>query len=423
MILSAADISPDTFKQQALQWASDFKVAAYLDSASFTDKYSRFNTLIAVGVQTELKCEVGQAFEALNNFRAQNPDWLFGFLTYDLKNEVENLTSANSDYLQFPYLYFFSPVHLILIGEDGVEIISDNAEGILADIHQQIIVKHASAPDVVIKARFNKEEYIDTVKAIQRHINRGDIYETNFCQEFYAENAMIDPLSVFKHLSRISPAPFSCFFKLKDQYIISASPERFLAKRGQQLISQPIKGTARRSADSAEDEELKQSLKDHPKEQQENVMIVDLVRNDLTRSAIPGTVKVAELFGIYSFEQVHQMISTVSCVKNDAITDVDVIRNTFPMGSMTGAPKLSAMQLMEKYERTKRGVYSGAIGYFSPDGDFDFNVIIRTILYNATNRYLSFQVGSAITHNADAGKEYEECLLKAKAILEVLGQA
>jgi para-aminobenzoate synthetase component 1 len=209
---------------------------------------------------------------------------------------------------------------------------------------------------------------------------------------------------------------------LNNQYIISASPERFLAKRGRQLISQPIKGTAKRSANLAEDEQLKLSLKNHPKEQQENVMIVDLVRNDLTRSAVAGTVKVEELFGIYSFEQVHQMISTVTCLKADDVSDVEAIRNTFPMGSMTGAPKVNAMRLMEKYERSKRGVYSGAVGYFSPDGDFDFNVIIRTILYNAATQYLSFQVGSAITHSADAENEYQECLLKAKAILEVLGQ-
>jgi len=423
MILSAADINLNNFKQQALQWASGFEVVAYLDSAGLGDKYSRFNTLIAVSAQTELRCEVGQAFKALDDFRKQNPGWLLGFLTYDLKNEVENLVSGNSDHLQFPALYFFIPNHLILIGEDDIEIISEQAENILKDIQQQNVSGHGSTSDVTIKARFNKQEYIDTIKSIQQHIIRGDIYETNFCQEFYAEDTIIDPLAVFKHLSTISPAPFSCYFKLHEQYIISASPERFLAKRGVQLISQPIKGTARRSADSAEDEQLKESLKNHPKEQQENVMIVDLVRNDLTKSAIPGTVKVDELFGIYSFEQVHQMISTVSCVKDDAMTDVEAIRNTFPMGSMTGAPKLSAMQLMERYERTKRSVYSGAVGYFSPDGDFDFNVIIRTILYNAASRYLSFEVGSAITHNAVPEKEYDECLLKAKAILEVLGQA
>jgi para-aminobenzoate synthetase component 1 len=420
MILYADNIHPETFKQKALQWASGFGVSAYLDSGNFTDGYSKFGTLIAAGVKKELKCNTKNAFDQLAAFREQNQGWVLGFLTYDLKNEIENLSSANSDHLKFPDLYFFVPEHVILIGDD-IEIISAEAEQVLEQIEEQHLTGREIIPDIDIKSRFNKAEYIDTIKTIQQHIIRGDIYETNFCQEFYAENVIIDSLSLFKHLHQISPAPFSCFFKLNDQYIISASPERFLAKRGEQLISQPIKGTAKRSSNAAEDEQLKHSLKNHPKEQQENVMIVDLVRNDLTRSAIPGTVKVEELFGIYSFEQVHQMISTVTCLKDESLSDVQVIRNTFPMGSMTGAPKVSAMQLMEEYERTKRGVYSGAVGYFSPDGDFDFNVIIRTILYNAANQYLSFQVGSAITHNADPEKEYEECLLKAKAILEVLG--
>ncbi len=423
MILSAGNIDPDTFKQRALQWASGFDMAVYLDSGNFADSYSNFESILATGVKAELKYSPGKGFEALAAFREANPGWAFGYFSYDLKNEVENLTSDNTDNLKFPELYFFVPEHVILIGKGSIEVLSAESDKVLVEINQQTIVERSSVKDIKIRSRFSKAEYIETVKTIQQHIVRGDIYETNFCQEFYAEGATVDPLSLFKHLHQISPAPFSCFFKLNDHYIISASPERFLAKRGEQLISQPIKGTAKRSADAAEDEQLKQNLKNQPKEQQENVMIVDLVRNDLTRSAVPGSVKVEELFGVYSFEQVHQMISTVTCLKADDVSDVEAIRNTFPMGSMTGAPKVSAMQLMEKYERTKRGVYSGAVGYFSPNGDFDFNVIIRTILYNASNKYLSFQVGSAITHSADAEQEYEECLLKAKAILQILGQA
>jgi para-aminobenzoate synthetase component 1 len=222
-------------------------------------------------------------------------------------------------------------------------------------------------------------------------------------------------------LNTISPNPFAGFFKLHDKYILSASPERFLAKRGNKLISQPIKGTSKRHENIKDDELSKKELKDHPKELQENVMVVDLVRNDLTKSAKAGTVATEELFGIYSFKQVHQMISTVICELRDDVGPVQAIKNTFPMGSMTGAPKISAMKLMEQFERSKRGVYSGAIGYFSPDDDFDFNVVIRTMLYDAATQYMSFQVGSAITYHADPEKEYEECLLKAQAILEVLG--
>jgi para-aminobenzoate synthetase component I len=417
----AGTIDLKLFKEKALRWASAFEVFAYLDSNSFTDPYSKFETLIAAGVKHAIRCDDGNAFEQLDAFRKKHSGYVFGFLSYDLKNETEDLISGNPDHLQFPQLYFFVPEHLLLVKNDKAEILSDTA-----DLFEQIQMQDIALPSVFpkphIKSRFNRDEYIATVKTIQQHIIRGDIYETNFCQEFYADDCLIEPVSVFAELNRISPTPFSACFKLGDKYIISASPERYLAKRGEQLISQPIKGTARRSASKIEDERLKNELKNHPKEQQENVMIVDLVRNDLTRAAKPGTVQVEELFGIYSFEQVHQMISTVTCIKDAALTDVQAIRNTFPMGSMTGAPKVNAMRLMEQYERTKRGVYSGAIGYFGPDGDFDFNVVIRTILYNAENKYLSFQVGSAITHNADAEKEYEECLLKAKAIFEVLAK-
>ena len=203
---------------------------------------------------------------------------------------------------------------------------------------------------------------------------------------------------------------------------MSASPERYLCKRGDVLISQPIKGTAKRNADPEIDHHIKAMLKTDVKEQAENVMIVDLVRNDLTKVAAKGSVKVDELFGIYGFPQVYQMISTVSCKLNPDIHFIDAIKHTFPMGSMTGAPKIRAMELIEQYEFNKRGVYSGALGYITPDADFDFNVIIRSILYDASAEYLSFQVGGAITYAADAEREYEECLLKASAIMKTLGQ-
>jgi len=221
-------------------------------------------------------------------------------------------------------------------------------------------------------------------------------------------------------LNKLSPTPFANYFKINDHYIISATPERFLSRRGRKLISQPIKGTSSRNSDFIKDTEQKEALYSNEKERAENVMIVDLVRNDLTKSAKQGTVRVEELFGVYSFKQVHQMISTVVCDLDENLSNAKIISNTFPMGSMTGAPKISAMQLAEKYESSKRGVYSGAVGYFAPNADFDFNVVIRTLLYNAKNKYLSFHVGSAITLDSDPEGEYEECLLKGKAIIDVL---
>jgi para-aminobenzoate synthetase component 1 len=408
------------FKQKALQWAGTFDTACYLDSNNFTDPYGKFDTLIAVGSKVYVEANDGNAFEQLANFRRENSGFIFGFLGYDLKNEREDLSSGNFDGLQFPNLYFFAPETVITIKDGVVEVLGKDPN---LDLDEEWPERSRGKPlhDLKLQSRFTRTEYIDTVNKIKGHINRGDIYVTNFCQEFYAEDANIDPLGIFNQLSSLSPTPFSSFFKWKGNYMMCASPERFLAKRGGKLISQPIKGTARRDSDAVVDQSLIDELRKHPKELQENVMIVDLVRNDLTHSAKPGTVKTEELFGIQSFKQVHQMVSTVVCELRDDVSAVRAIKNTFPMGSMTGAPKIRAMQLMEQYERSKRGVYSGAIGYFSPDGDFDFNVVIRTLLYNSNNKYLSFQVGSAITYHANAESEYEECILKAKAILEVLG--
>ncbi|MGN6179716.1 MAG: anthranilate synthase component I family protein [Mucilaginibacter sp.] len=415
-------INPQQFKQKALQWANGFDAVCYLDSNNFTDAYSKYDALIAAGSKAELTATTGDAFKQLDKFRAANPGWLFGFFGYDLKNELEKLTSDNTDHLHFPDLHFFVPQHLIILKGNQVEILSHDAETILKSIESQPEYQPKPSSAVRLQSRFSKDEYLIAAERIKQHIIRGDIYVTNFCQEFYAENAEIDPLSVFQQLNSISPNPFAGYCKWKDNYILSASPERFLAKRGNKLISQPIKGTAKRGETLSEDEAIKTQLSEHTKELQENVMIVDLVRNDLTRSAKQGTVKTEELFGIYTFNQLHQMISTVVCEIQDGLSATDAIRNTFPMGSMTGAPKISAMQLMEHNERSKRGVYSGALGYFSPDGDFDFSVVIRTLLYNAASKYLSFHTGSALTYHAHPEQEYEECLLKAKAILEVLGQ-
>ncbi len=419
VILTITD--PQQFKQQALQWADQFDVVCYLDSNNFTDPYSKYDTLIAAGSKVEVIAVTGDAFEKLARFKSENPGWLFGFFGYDLKNELEDLASSNPDNLGFPNLYFFVPQHLIILKGNTVEIISEDAENILKTIPKQPGYHPKTSPELTLQARFSRDEYLSAAEKIKSHISRGDIYVTNFCQEFYAEDAEIDPLSIFLNLNSISPNPFGAYFKWKNNYILSASPERFLAKRGSKLISQPIKGTARRGKTRAEDEAIKKQLREHTKEQQENVMIVDLVRNDLARVAKQGTVKTEELFGIYTFNQLHQMISTVICEIQDGLSDIDTIKRTFPMGSMTGAPKISAMRLMEQYEHSKRGVYSGALGYFSPDGDFDFNVVIRTLLYNSAKKYLSFHAGSAITYHANAEQEYEECLLKAKAILEVLG--
>jgi len=323
-----------------------------------------------------------------------------------------------------PDLLFFQPEIVIEIFANEVTIHSNtiSSEVIFEQIEQTSPMKIqaiAKKPDV--KARLSKEYYLKSVEAIRQHIIEGDIYEMNFCQEFFAEAYEMDAEQLFLLLNKISKAPFTAFVKWQDKYLCCASPERFIKKIDSKLISQPIKGTIKRGKTEMEDLELRETLSKSEKDRAENVMIVDLVRNDLSRSCQAGSVKVDELFGIYAYEQVHHMISTISGELRDEVHFVDAIRNAFPMGSMTGAPKVMSMELIEKYEKTRRGLYSGAVGYIRPNGDFDFNVVIRSVLYNAVAKYLSFQVGGAIVFNSVPELEYEECLLKAKGILTALG--
>ena len=413
------------FKSQLLLWSEQFSEVVFLDSNSYHQNYSSFDFALAVDAFTSIKTDYTNAFEDLKNYQQQSKDWLFGYLSYDLKNDLEALESNNFDGLQFADLYFFQPKKIFIFKDDILEIhylfmCDDEFETDLIAIQN---CKHSvsSSPNLEIKQRIDEENYISRVTKMLSHIQRGDIYEANFCMEFYANEAIIEPIEIFQKLNTISNTPFGLFFKNKNQYLLCASPERYLRKQGTKVITQPIKGTSRRFSDPNLDLESKNALEQNPKERSENIMIVDLVRNDLSRTASKGSVEVEELCGIYSFEQVHQMISTVVSEVESALSPVDILRTTFPMGSMTGAPKIAAMKIIESLEETKRGIYSGAFGYFSPNNDFDFNVVIRSIAYNATNKYVSFSVGSAITSQSNPEQEYEECLLKAKAMFEVLG--
>ncbi|MGQ0827678.1 MAG: anthranilate synthase component I family protein [Bacteroidota bacterium] len=393
------------------------------------NKYLQTSQLLAIGAVKELIVKKeGAALDQLQQFINENKSWIFGYLSYDLKNEIENIHSKNVDELAFPVLHFFIPKVIMQVENDHISVYYDDhfitkaeAEKIYdLSLESPHLAITSSATKINIQSKITKQQYVDSVNKLKQHIHIGDIYEINFCQEFYIESAKIDTVEVYKNLNTISQAPFTAYAKLHDHHLMCASPERFIQKRGNKLISQPIKGTIKRSLIKTEDEQLKNELQNSSKERSENIMIVDLVRNDLSRIAKRGTVSVDELFKVYSFKQVHQLISTVACELKENASFTDIIKSTFPMGSMTGAPKLSAMKLIDKYESTKRALYSGAIGYINPEGDFDFNVVIRSILYNTSNQYASFMVGSAITDKAEAEMEYEECLLKAKALFEVL---
>ncbi|OXB02665.1 aminodeoxychorismate synthase component I [Flavobacterium plurextorum] len=417
--------NPAQFKQQLMSWSQQFREIVFLDSNSYPQEYSSFDFILAVDAFTSLKTDFQNAFDDLKQYQQTTKDWLFGYLSYDLKNDIEDLKSNNFDGLNFPDLFFFQPKKIFLLKDNQLEIqylnlCDDEIEDDFSEIVESQKSEVESSASLKIEQRISRDSYVEKVNKMLQHIHIGDMYEANFCMEFYSENAVINPLEKFLKLNEISQAPFSVFFKNHKQYLLSASPERYLKKIGEDIISQPIKGTSKRFLDPIEDQKSKDYLESDAKERAENIMITDLVRNDLSHTAQKGSVKVTELCKIYSFLQVHQMISTITSKLDAQYSPVDVLKTTFPMGSMTGAPKISVMKIIENLEETKRGLYSGAVGYFTPDGDFDFNVVIRSILYNQENKYVSFSVGSAITSLSIPEKEYEECLLKAKAMHEVL---
>lgn len=419
--------SPILFEKKLFEWAKQYQNVVWLEGNNHNDSYESFKAALAISRQTSQSIKTLKSLDELQFFLNKEQDWLFGYLSYDLKNELESLDSKNFDGLFFSRLYFFQPEKVILIKGTTVSFeYLEKAGDIDEDFEEICAMGESNKADfekisnVKVRMRIKKDDYFKKVTDLLAHIHRGDVYEVNFCQEFYSEDVFIDPWATYQKLNAISKPPFAAFLKLEGKYALSASPERYLKRISNKIISQPIKGTAARSSDMQEDHRLMQELRRNEKERAENIMIVDLVRNDLSKRALKGSVKVEELCEVYSFEQVHQMISTITCEVESITNSVDLIRDTFPMGSMTGAPKVSAMKLIESYEETKRGLYSGAVGYFAPDGDFDFNVVIRSILYNSEKRYVSYSVGGAITARSNPEQEYQECLLKAKALRRVL---
>jgi len=400
---------------------------------------------------TEDPCSLSSLRDCLNNPHRH----LFGYFSYDLKNELEALTSTGTDPFEFPPLWFFEPELLLRFRGGRIECL--HAETELLPICRQALQATDVAgcalagtpsgttdPDSAAIGMENDKiavhrgphsedpaksglpfepmltfaEYRNSIEAIRRHITGGDVYELNYCMEWQSRDAHISPVATWKAMNERTRAPFSVYLRMNHHYVLCASPERFLRKQGTQLISQPIKGTAPRHRDVGVDRQNARGLESSRKEMAENLMIVDLVRNDLSRSCAAGTVLVPELCKVFALQTVHQMCSTVTGKLLPQTHPLDALLNAFPMGSMTGAPKISAMQLIDRLEPFKRGIFSGSIGYFTPYGDFDFNVVIRSLLYRSDIKLAVVRAGSAITYDSTAEQEWVECHLKAQAILD-----
>lgn len=381
------------------------------------------SSLIAVGETDRLMIHDTLESDQIQSFIDRNSGkYIFMGLSYDLKTSFLDTKSENPDSVGLPLAFLWVPEAVAKIQNDAVV---SYEQGVGSNEVESRIERFFAKRDksfewnAKVKARTSKEQYFQKLNELRKEIQYGNIYEVNFCQEFYDDDfEMENPESAYFRLNNITEAPFSAYLNFDEFRMLSGSPERFLKKTGTKLISQPIKGTRKRSSDVAEDEALRNELLNDPKERAENVMIVDLVRNDLSRLAQKSTVQVDELFGVYSFNTVHQLISTISCELKEDTKFLDVLKATFPMGSMTGAPKRSAVSLIEKHENFRRGWYSGSIGYIAPNGDFDLNVVIRSLIYNQNKKYLSCAVGGAITIQSDPEAEYEECNTKVKTILD-----
>lgn len=386
-------------------------------------KYHEYDLVAGAGVTSYIQPEK-LCFDALKSFCCEKERWVFGHLSYDLKNETEPvLTSLLPESISFPLLYFFEP-QLVVTIKDSRMMIYASSEAECEKVFGQI--QHTSfcegnVPAVHFTGRMSRCEYGERFRSIVRHIQQGDIYELTFCREFFAD-AKVHPVDLFCAMNRRIPAPFAALYRIGNRYLISASPERFLMKKNRQLISQPMKGTIARMADALADASQREKLRSDVKERAENVMITDLVRNDLSRTAAKGSVKVDDLYGIYTFPRVHQMVTTVMSELRDGLHVTDAIGAAFPMGSMTGAPKIRAMQLIEEYETVRRGLFSGSVGYITPEGNADFNVVIRSLLYDSATKYLSLSAGGAITSLSDEESEFAETELKAEGIRAVFGR-
>ena len=403
-----------------LNWSKQFSICSLFDTQQYQHTYQSIDCIMAIGATDSLTLNTVD-HKALKEFISQKKRWLFGHISFEFQDLIAHNTNKK-DSIGFPLLHFYEPAITVHIMNDIVEISSCNKspEIIFEEINNTNEIHRPNSAKVPVPTT-SKEAYLSIIKALQNHIQKGDCYEINFCQEFHCTADYLSPQLTYLKLAEVSPTPFSCFYKMEDKYLMCASPERFLKKCGNKLITQPIKGTiARDLSDSEKDNQLKQDLYLSEKDRSENVMIVDLMRNDLSKIAKEGSVEVKELYGIYTFPQVHQMISTIEGEIVDGLDFSDILKATFPMGSMTGAPKKRVLELIAEYEPVKRGLYSGSVGYITPDGDFDFNVVIRSILFNAASKEISYQVGGGITFYSNPEKEYEECLVKAIGMQKAL---
>lgn len=428
---------------------ADLPWAVWLDSAGL----GRYDilcaqpaaTLVTCGISTEItdatgmRCSTGDPFDLLRRqlcfSAAAIPGIPFaggalGYWGYDLARRIMTLPELARDAECLPEMAVGIYDWAVVLDhkERTAQLVSQQREPATARMLPQIIARlqcndgaHQQAFQVHgrITSNFTRAEYEAAFDAVQHYLHEGDCYQVNLAQR-YAVRASGDALQAYLELRRLSPAPCSAFLNLPQAQILCASPERFLSVRGRAVETMPIKGTRPRMAGALRDAQIAGELRYSNKDRAENLMIVDLLRNDLGKSCTPGSVQVPRLFEIESFAQVHHMVSTVSGELADGQDALALLRNCFPGGSVTGAPKRRAMEIIEQLEPQRRGVYCGTIGYIGYDGNMDSNIAIRTLIYS--DNQIRFWAGGGIVADSDADAEYQETLDKAAAMLELLRQ-
>lgn len=351
-------------------------------------------------------------------------DWVFGALRYEWRNVLEPAVFGDASEPEARHCEWFVPRHVMEWNGPALSLhVLPGGEQAALDWAGSFFRPTKEAPDPIAlhwTEHCSREDYLSNVRTLLTHIHRGDIYEVNYCTERTATHRDFDPFTAFDPLLRLSAAPFAGFYRNRNEFALCASPERFLAFDQDKVLGQPMKGTRPRSAEPDEDKRLALELAADPKERSENIMALDVMRHDLSRIAASRSVSVDALCTVLSLPRVHQMISVVSARMRDGTTPLDAIRAAFPMASMTGAPKVRAMQLIQEIEGGARGLFSGSLGFFAPDGTGDFNVVIRTLLHDARSGLLSLSTGSAITALCDPEREWEECQLKARSVIDAI---
>ncbi|HSQ89064.1 aminodeoxychorismate synthase component I [Romboutsia sp.] len=379
--------------------------------------------------------------EELNKYKVENNTHLpfiggaVGYLSYDLGNYMEELPRTAKDDTNVYDLYFGLYNWVVVIDhlEEKTYIATpdldiENEKNIICKVEKQIKEAEVNGVDnicyeekyvepIKLNSNFTKVEFEDAVRKVQNYIRQGDIYQANLTQRFSGQTKL-SSYELYRDLRRFSPAPFGAFLNFEHSHILSNSPERFIKCTDRKVETRPIKGTRPRGKTVEEDLKLQEELRNSEKDRAELLMIVDLERNDIGRISKIGSVKVPELFVIEPYANVNHLVATVVGELDENKDCVDVIKATFPGGSITGAPKIRSMEIIDELEPTQRNVYTGSIGYIGFNGDMDLNIAIRTIVKQNEDVY--FQVGGGMTWDSQPEDEYQETLDKAKSIMKAL---